>query len=222
VNADSEDDAPVLRHARVALDHRILHLDRAANRVNDAAELDDAPIARALHDPAVMNGDGWVDQIAAQRAKSRQDAILVRTREPAVANNIGSQDCGEFPGFDHSASPSEVRLAQGPAGPSMNVRSMCAPREGGAFQWVQAPPRQPLQPEATGSASSRARRLHALRDLVLPACSGTTENGDVVEIGHAQSFAWAQKTFQIFPSNREIASVPNDPHKGNRARGEIK
>jgi hypothetical protein len=48
------------------------------------------------------------------------------------------------------------------------------------------------------------------------------EDGDVVEIGHAQTFAWAQKTFQIFPSNREITSVPNDRHKGNEARGEIK
>jgi hypothetical protein len=133
VNADAEDDAPVLRHARVALDHRILHLDRAANRVNDAAELDDAPIARALHDPAVMNGDGRVDQIAAERAKSRQDAILVRTREPAVANNIGSQDCGEFPGFGHGASPSEVRLAQGPAGTAFLLRGNSA-AEGSPLQ----------------------------------------------------------------------------------------
>jgi hypothetical protein len=48
------------------------------------------------------------------------------------------------------------------------------------------------------------------------------ENGDVVEIGHARTFAWAQKTFQILPPNREMAPVPNDRDKGNQARGEIK
>ena len=33
-----------------------------------------------------------------------------------------------------------------------NVRNWRAPWQGGAFQWVQVPPRQPLQPEATGAA----------------------------------------------------------------------
>ena len=31
------------------------------------------------------------------------------------------------------------------------------------------------------------------------------EDGDIVEIGHVGTFAWAQNTFQIFPANREIA-----------------
>src|ERR1700733_10013899 len=31
------------------------------------------------------------------------------------------------------------------------------------------------------------------------------------------TFAWAQKTFQIFPPNREITPVPNEPHRGNQA-----
>jgi hypothetical protein len=35
--------------------------------------------------------------------------------------------------------------------PSGNDRYLRAPCEGGAFQWVQAPPGQPLQPEATGA-----------------------------------------------------------------------
>ena len=32
-----------------------------------------------------------------------------------------------------------------------NVRFTCAPCKGGAFQWVQVPPGQTLQPEATGA-----------------------------------------------------------------------
>src|SRR4029077_19220444 len=35
------------------------------------------------------------------------------------------------------------------------------------------------------------------------------EDGDVVQIGHARTFAWVQKTFQIFASNRKIAPAPN-------------
>ena len=71
------------RHAGVAFDHGVLHLDRAAHRVDDAAELDDAAVAGALDDAAVMSGDGGVDQIAAQRAEAREDAVLVRAGKPA-------------------------------------------------------------------------------------------------------------------------------------------
>ena len=41
---------------------------RAAHRVDDAAELDDAAIAGALDDAPMMHGDRGIDQIAAQRA----------------------------------------------------------------------------------------------------------------------------------------------------------
>ena len=41
MNADPEDDAAILGHAGVALDHGVLHFDRAAHGVDDAAELDD-------------------------------------------------------------------------------------------------------------------------------------------------------------------------------------
>ena len=55
----------------VALDHGVLHFDGAAHRVDDAAKLDDAAIAGALDDAAMMHGDGRIDQIAAQRTQSR-------------------------------------------------------------------------------------------------------------------------------------------------------
>ena len=75
-------------HAGVALDHAVLHFDRAAHGVDDAAELDDAAVAGALDDAPVMHGDRWIDQIAAQRPEPRQDAILVRAREPAIADDV--------------------------------------------------------------------------------------------------------------------------------------
>ena len=67
MNADAELDPALGRHARVALDHAVLHFDRAAHRVDHAAELDEAAVAGALDDAAVMHGDGGIDQVAAQR-----------------------------------------------------------------------------------------------------------------------------------------------------------
>jgi hypothetical protein len=47
-NADPEDDAAVRGHAGVTLDYGVLHLDRAAHGVDDAAEFDDRSVAGAL------------------------------------------------------------------------------------------------------------------------------------------------------------------------------
>ena len=88
MNADAKFDAFVECDSRVALDHGVLHFERAAHRVDYAAKLDDAAVAGALDDAAVVHGDGGIDQIAAQRAQSRQSSIFVRPREPAVADDI--------------------------------------------------------------------------------------------------------------------------------------
>ena len=92
MNADAKFDAALGRQTGVALDHAALHFDRAAHGVDDAAKLDDGSIAGALDDAPVMHGDGGIDQVAAQRAKPRQSAILVRSGEPAVADHVRDQD----------------------------------------------------------------------------------------------------------------------------------
>ena len=65
MDADAKLDALVGRHASVALDDGSLHLDCAAHGVDHAAELDDAAVAGALDNAAVVGGDGGVDEIAA-------------------------------------------------------------------------------------------------------------------------------------------------------------
>ena len=54
------------RKTRVAFDHAVLHLDGAAHGVDNAAELDDAPVAGVLHRAPVMYGDCRIDQIASE------------------------------------------------------------------------------------------------------------------------------------------------------------
>src|SRR5271165_5229857 len=50
MDADAEFDAAIVRHARVAFGHAVLYFDRAAHRVDHAAELDQRPVAGALDD----------------------------------------------------------------------------------------------------------------------------------------------------------------------------
>ena len=96
VNANAKLDPAVLRHAGIALNEAVLNLDCAANRVHDTAKLDNASIAGAFDDAAVVGGDGGVDEVAAQASKARERAILVRSREPAIADDIGDQDAASF------------------------------------------------------------------------------------------------------------------------------
>ncbi len=102
VNADAELDAPVLRHAGVALGEAVLNLDRAADRVDDAAKFDDRPVAGAFHDTAVMGGEGRVDEVAAQAPQARERAILVGAGKPAITDDIRNQDRRELSGLAHS------------------------------------------------------------------------------------------------------------------------
>src|ERR1700733_2685100 len=72
MNADAKFDALVRRDPCVALDHAGLHLDRAADRVHHAAELDDRAVAGTLNDASAVGGDSRVDQVAAEAAQARK------------------------------------------------------------------------------------------------------------------------------------------------------
>ena len=112
MDTDAELDALVGRDAGIALDHAILHLDGAARRVDHAAELDDDPVAGALDDAAVVESDGRIHEIAAQRAQQRQRTLLIGAGEPAIADDIGDQDRGEFARLAHRAPLGVATLAQ--------------------------------------------------------------------------------------------------------------
>ena len=112
MDADAKLDAAVFRNARIAFNHGVLHLDRAAHRVDHAAEFDQRPIASALDGPATMHGDRRVNEIAAERPEPGQRAIFVRAGEPAVADRVGCQDRGEFAGFSSLRPFYRTQIAQ--------------------------------------------------------------------------------------------------------------
>jgi hypothetical protein len=101
--ADAQLDAPLSRHVGVVADHSGLNLDRATRRGDHATELGDEPVARALDDPPAMHCDRRIDQIAAQRPEPCERSLLIRAREPAVADDIGDHDRGDLSDFGHGA-----------------------------------------------------------------------------------------------------------------------
>ena len=109
MDADAELDAALCRHAGVALDEAALHFDRTAHGVDHAAELDDDPVACALDDAPMMERDGRVNEVAAERPKARKNALLVGTGKPAVADDIRDQDRRELPRFRHGAPSGDVQ-----------------------------------------------------------------------------------------------------------------
>ena len=73
MNADAEFDAALGWQAGVALDHAVLHFDRAAHRVDHAAKLDEAAVAGALDDAPVMQRrwSGSIRSLRSARSRAR-------------------------------------------------------------------------------------------------------------------------------------------------------
>jgi hypothetical protein len=58
IDADAHFDAVVRTGGGVPLGHRLLHLDRAAHRIDDAGEFDQQPVAGGLDDAARAQSSG--------------------------------------------------------------------------------------------------------------------------------------------------------------------
>ena len=105
MDADAEFDAALGRQAGVALGEAMLQFDRAAHGVDDAAKFDNGAVARALDHPAAMDGDRRLDQVAPERAQTRQDTILVGARQPREADDIGHENRRQLARFSHPGPP---------------------------------------------------------------------------------------------------------------------
>src|SRR5205823_14268244 len=64
IDPDAELDSPLDGDAGIALGHRVLHLDRAMHRVDDAGELDEETVTGGLDDAATMLPDPAVGDLA--------------------------------------------------------------------------------------------------------------------------------------------------------------
>ena len=95
VDADPEHDAPVVGLIGLALGDARPGSRGAFDRVDHASELDQRTIAGELDDAAVMLGDLRLDEVLAQRFQACVRALLVGRHEPAIADDVRSQDRGQ-------------------------------------------------------------------------------------------------------------------------------
>ena len=105
MNADPELDAAIIRHPGIALNHGVLHFDRAAHSFDNAAELDEAPSpVRLTTRPRCTAMVGSIRSLrsARNRAKMRSSSAPAK---PAVADHIRDQDRCYFAGLTHVVLP---------------------------------------------------------------------------------------------------------------------
>jgi hypothetical protein len=114
MNTDAQFDSTLCRQSEIALSHPCLQLHCAADGVNAAPKLAQHAIAGALHDPAPMNCDSRIDEVASQRADACERTILVARRQTAEADDVRHQDCGELAYFGHCLPiPKPITAASG-------------------------------------------------------------------------------------------------------------
>ena len=61
IDADAELELAIRRHARIALGLGALHLDRAAERVDHAVDLDEQPVAHGFDQSTMVRGDSRLE-----------------------------------------------------------------------------------------------------------------------------------------------------------------
>src|SRR5262249_52049638 len=89
MNTNSKFDAPLRLQAGVTLDHRVLNLDCTTHSFDDAPKFYESAIASPLHNATVVDGNCRVNQVASKGTQPCQGAPLVRSGQPAEANDIG-------------------------------------------------------------------------------------------------------------------------------------
>jgi len=105
MDADPKFDAVIRRDPSVAFDHRPLDFNGAVHCVDNTPELDNCAVPGALDDPAMMHGDGRIDQVASERPEPGENPVLIGSGQSRIADHVGHQDRNQFPGLAHGATP---------------------------------------------------------------------------------------------------------------------
>jgi len=101
VNADAKLDATVRRQWFIALGQSRLHLGCAAQRVDNAGELDQEAVAGGLDDAAMMAGNLRINYCCAERFEPAERPFFVGLDQARITGDIGREDRRE-PTFDTS------------------------------------------------------------------------------------------------------------------------
>ena len=127
----------------------VLDRGRALDRIDHARELDQHAIAHQLDDAAVVLGDLRLDEVLAQRLEARVRARLVGRHQPAVADDVRSQDRGEP--ARHQSGPIRNRKRMIGTSHRQNQRHAATPRDRPVFMETEPEVGSPRIPCATSA-----------------------------------------------------------------------
>ena len=122
MDADAKLDTAVCRNVAASVSDLLLDLDRAAQRIDDAGELDEEAIAGSFDQPTAMCGDRRINHFRSDRPQPTKRSFLVKPDQAGIAGDIGCQDrgeppgCGQFSGTPALRRPSRRRSVTSPAG----------------------------------------------------------------------------------------------------------
>ena len=74
----------------VALHQAFLYFDSALDRIDNARELDQQPVASGLYDASLAASDSRLNQFVEMRVESSTRPHLILSDEAAVADHVGS------------------------------------------------------------------------------------------------------------------------------------
>ncbi len=95
VYSDPQLDPLCLGNIGVPIRHRSLNVGRALDRIDDAGELDQHPIAHELDDAPMMLRDLGIDDFFSVGLELGKRSRFIGAHQPAVADDIGAEDGGE-------------------------------------------------------------------------------------------------------------------------------
>ena len=90
INADTEHDPPILRHAGIALRHRLLYRQRATYCVDDAGKLKQQAVSCGIGDATAMGGQSRADDVGSD--DGRQSALRALGHDRSVAQAKGNRN----------------------------------------------------------------------------------------------------------------------------------
>src|SRR5262249_40926322 len=82
INANPEDDPPVLGRRAVALFHALLHRHSASDRFDNAGKLDKATFAGGFADATLLIGELRSDELAVVGSEPRECPLLAGAHQP--------------------------------------------------------------------------------------------------------------------------------------------
>ncbi len=124
IDADAQLDEALRLDTHLALGHCLLHLDRAAHRIDDAGKLHQHTVAGGLDDAAVVSGDLRIEELMAQLAGYDVDPlqyVLVTSSDPSNC----ALDMISLAPFFTTTRPTPARSSRSPPNSPTAINRQC-------------------------------------------------------------------------------------------------